>query len=346
MNKRYLFFVSLAYSYPILRPLQEEIWRRGDEVAWYLEESCVNLLKENEKRLTTIQEVIDYKPIAVFTPEIFVYDFFPGVKVFVSHGYPINKRGRKNDTHFFIRGWFDIYCTQGKSSTPQFKELEKKYGYFKVYETGWCKIDNFFALPSGQTKNEKPLILYSSTFSKKVTSAPILLETITQLVKTKPWDWIITLHPRHEPELVQKYEELAAQYENVTFCRYNDGINTFRNVDVMLSDSSSIIVELLLLDKPVVTFRNTCPGNHLINVINEKDVGDAIEKALTRPVDLMENIKTYTAGHETHRDGKNSARVLDAVDDFILNYKDKIRKKPLNLFRKIQLRKRIKYYRF
>ena len=341
----YLFFVSLAYSYPILRPLQEEIWRRGGDVAWYVEDSCVNLLKENEKRLNTIQDVMDYQPIAVFTPEIFVYDFFPGVKVCVFHGYAINKRAEKADDHFTMREWFDIYCTQGKSSTSQFKELEKKYGYFKVYETGWCKIDSFFGQPSEPVTND-PVILYSSTFSRRVTSAPYLLETITQLVETKPWHWIITLHPRLAQELVQKYEEMAERYKNVTFCRYNDGMNTFRNVDVMLCDSSSIIVELLLLDKPVVTFRNTHPGNHLINVLQEHEIGSAIEKALTRPADLMENIRAYTAQHEAHRDGQNSARVLDAVDDFILNCKGKIRKKPLNLLRKIKLRFRIKYYRF
>jgi len=345
MRKRYLFFASLEYSYPILRPLQEEIWRRGDDVAWYLDEFCENLLKENEKRLNTIREVHDYHPIAVFTPENLVYDFFPGVKVCLFHGYAIKKRAEKDekkDEHFALRGCFDIYCTQGKSSTPYFKELEEKYGYFKVYETGWCKIDNFFKQPPEHVKNERPLILYSSTFSKRVTSSPYLLETITQLVESKPWDWLITLHPMIAPELVQKYEDMSNCHENVIFCRYNDGINTFRNVDVMLCDSSSIIVELLLLDKPVVTFHNTCPGNHLINVLHENEIGDAIEKALTRPADLMENIRAYTAHHERHRDGRNSARVLDAVDDFILNYRDKIKKKPLNLFRKLKLRLKIK----
>ena len=347
MNKRYLFFVSLSYSYSILRPLQEEIWQRGDEVAWFIEPHCEDSLREGEHRLHTIREVMDYNPIAVFAPGNWIYDFFPGVKVQVFHGYAINKRNEKNDKdHFAIRDWFDVYCTQGKSSTPRFKKLEEKYGYFKVYETGWCKIDSFFEQPSKQQKNEKPVILYSTTFSKRITSAPYLLETITKLVETKPWNWIITLHPLLAQELVEKYEELANRYENVTFCRNNDGINTFRDVDVMLCDSSSIIVELLLLDKPVVTLRNTCPGNHLLNVFREEEVGQAIEKALTRPADLMRNIKRYTAHHEAHRDGKSSARVLDAVDDFILNHKGKIRKKPLNLLRKIQLRMRIKYYKW
>ena len=346
MNKRYLFFVSLSYSYSIFRPLQDEIWRRGDEVVWFIEEPCENQLREGERMLSTINEVIEYNPIAVFAPGNWVYDFFPGVKVQLFHGYAMKKRIEKIDDHFTIRDWFDIYCTQGPSSTPYFKELEQKHKYFKIYETGWCKVDPFFEKVDIPPR-ERPVILYAPTFSRRITSAPHLFDTITQLIETKPWDWIITFHPKlDDPDLLVKYSQLAEKYKNVTFYRSNDGLNTFRKIDVLLCDSSSIVVEVMLLEKPVVTFKNTHPGNFLLNVLNEEEVGQAIEKALTRPTDLMENIRAYTAFHEAHRDGHNSTRVLDAVDDFILNFKGKIKKKPLNLLRKIKLRLKIKYYKF
>lgn len=63
--KRYLFFVSLSYAYPILRPIQSEIWRRGDDVAWFFTSPCDQYLQEGEKQLKTIKEVIEYNPIAV-----------------------------------------------------------------------------------------------------------------------------------------------------------------------------------------------------------------------------------------------------------------------------------------
>ena len=66
--KRYLFFVSLSYAYPILRPIQSEIWRRGDDVAWFFTSPCDQYLQEGEKQLKTIKEVIEYNPIAVFAP--------------------------------------------------------------------------------------------------------------------------------------------------------------------------------------------------------------------------------------------------------------------------------------
>ena len=346
MKKRYLFFVSHAYAYSILRPIQEEVWRQGNIAAWFIENTSPVYLQENETHLKTVKEVMDYNPIAVFAPGNHVYDFFPGVKVEVFHGYAMKKRIEKIDDHFSIRGWFDIYCTQGASSTPYFKKLEKERGFFKVYETGWCKVDPFFEkfdLP----KKERPVILYSPTFSRKITSAPHLLDTIADLAKTKPWDWIITFHPKlDDPELIQKYIALADENENVTFQHYNDGLPTFRKIDVMLCDSSSIIVEVLMLDKPVVTFRNTHPGNFLIDVLNENEIGNAIEKALTFPKELMENIKAYTLHHEAHRDGQNSARVLDAVDDFRKNFMGKLKKKPLNLVRKLKLRKKAGYFPF
>lgn len=345
MNKRYLFFVSLTYSYSILRPLQKAIWERGDQAAWFIEEPCEDWLEENETRLRTIQDVMDYNPRAVFAPGNHIYDFFPGVKVGVFHGYAMKKRIEKIDDHFTIRGWFDIYCTQGPSSTPYFQKLEKEKGFFKVYETGWCKVDAFFPIPP--ENRGRPVILYSPTFTKGISSAEALYDTISELVDQKPWDWIITFHPKlTDAELIEKYSSLANKYKNVTFHRSNDGLNTLKKINVMLCDSSSITVEAMLLEKPVVTYRNTHPGDHLIDVTDVNDIEPAIERALQKPDDLMRAMNEYTMSHEPHRDGKNSERVLLAVEDFIENYLGRLKSKPLNLFRKLKFRLRLKYFRF
>lgn len=345
MKKHYLFFVSVAYSYPILRPLQEEIWRRGDEVAWFVEPSCPVMLEENEKWLQTVQEVMDYRPIAVFAPGNYIYDFFPGVKVSLFHGYPINKRGDEKDDHFSIRGWFDIYCTQGESSTVPFKELERKYGFFKVYETGWCKADSFVRERMRVSQNKRPVILYSSTFTRNITSAPFLFETIRRLAQEKEWDWIISFHPKFsDSEVLEKYKELASRCPNVTF--HESGLvdaELLNRADVLLSDASSVIVEFMMLDKPVVTYCNTMPGSHLLNVTDVEDVEGAIENAISRPEELMECIRAYVHRHEGHLDGESSSRVLDAVNNYIWYFQGRTRPKPWNLVRKLKLRLRVGY---
>jgi len=348
MRKKYLFFVSHSYSFSIMRPLQAEIVKRGDEAAWFIEQGCENFLAPEERLLQTIRQVIDYNPFAVFAPGNLIYDFFPGIKVALFHGYAMKKRIEKIDDHFTIRGWFDMYCTQGESSTPYFKMLEKKYGFFKIYETGWCKADTFFAsdLPE-PAKSPIPTILYSPTFSKNICSAEELYPVIEQLAVEKRWNWLITFHPKiNSADLIRKYEDLGNKYPNVCFQRYNNGLETFLKSDVMLCDSSSIIVEYMMLNRPVVTYRNTHPGDFLIDVTDKTCIGVAIERALTYPPELMENIKKYVHFHEAHCDGHNCARVLDAVSDFAANYAGKLKRKPLNLIRKLKLRLKLHYYGF
>lgn len=345
MNKRYLFFASISYAYSILRPLQDEIWRRGDEVFWFIEDTCPVQLEDKEHQLKTIQEVFEYNPIAIFTPGNYIYSFFPGIKVSLFHGYPINKRKNKFDDHFKIRGLFDIYCTQGESSTSVFKELEKKHKYFKVYETGWCKVDSFFSPKKAiqPRSNNNPTIFVASTFSKGISSIHKFYPIIERLAQKRSWNWIITLHPKLQEEgLIEKYELLAETYSNVTFIPTIKSVQSIYDSDAMLCDSSSIIIEYMLFDKPVVTYKNTSPGKHIINVTDVNDIEQALELALTYPKELMEEVRSYTQMHERHRDGKNSARILDAVDDFIENYKGNIKRKPINLFRKLKWK--LKYW--
>lgn len=340
--KHYLLFASHSYALSILRPLQDEIRRRGDKAAWWLEYSCPDLLAEDEIRLHNLKEVKAFNPIAVIAPGNWVYPFFPGIKVEVFHGYPMRKRIEEIDDHFTLRGWWDIYCTQGPSSTPYFTQLSEQNGYFKIYETGWCKVDSFFRGEySNDTPHTRPCILYAPTFSKGISSAWEMGKVIDLLAIQRDWDWLITFHPLlTDPELLQEYEELDKKHTNVHFQRINEGIKTFRQTDVLLCDSSSIIVEYLMLQKPVVTLRNTHPGPFLIDVQKTEEIGPAILQALQHPSHLMQAIGEYTAHHEAHRDGQNSARVLEAIDDFIAKYKGKLPNKPLNLWRKLQMVKR------
>lgn len=344
-KKNYLLYVTLPYAYSIMRPLEREIRRRGDNAAWFIEEGCPNGLTDDEQRISSIEEAIDYNPLAVFAPGNYIPDFLPGIKVALFHGYAIQKRIESIDDHFTIRGWFDIYCTHGPSSTPYFKELAAKYGFFRVYETGWPKADSYFA-PEMQEKivNERPVVLYAPTFTKSLCSAPHLIDEISHLAKTKPWDWIITFHPKlTDPDINSAYRKIAAKNDNVTFYDLPDKNPLIKKADVLLCDSSSFILEFMFLDKPVVTFRNSHPGPHLIDVQEPAEVGDAIETALTRPNDLMTHIHDYTFHHEPHRDCQCSARVLDAVDDFINQGTADLKRKPLNLVRKIKLRKKLHY---
>src|SRR5262245_57306205 len=142
---RYLLFVSELYALAILRPLQAAIRARGDEAAWFFERDVLaGHLRGDELRLPTVQAVMDWKPGAVLVPGNWVPQFFPGLKVEVFHGFSVGKRSEARG-HFRIRGFFDLYCTQGPDTTGPFRELARRHGYFRVEETGWPKLYPLFA---------------------------------------------------------------------------------------------------------------------------------------------------------------------------------------------------------
>lgn len=348
--KNYLLFVSQTYSFSILQPLQEAILKRGDKVAWFLDGVSKKHLPEKSLLLTTIEEVKKFNPCAVFVPGNWVPDFFPGIKVQVFHGFNVHKRAGSKQDHFRLRGWFDMYCTQGPDTTGPFQELSKQHGYFKVVETGWPKLDPLF---SGGVTNalrdeiggNKPIVLYASTFSPAMTSAPVLFEHIKKMSQQSAWHWLITLHPKMPKNIVSKYQSL--QGANVTFKHSDEGVlPLLKTADAMLCDTSSIMLEFLVQLKPVVTFKSSIHGPQLINIEEPTEISNALTQVLSRPEKLMLEIEKYANHIHPYRDGKSSLRVLSAVDEFIENNeRSRLKKKPLNLGRKIQIRQKMKYYK-
>lgn len=353
MGKRYLFYVAHSYAYAILFPIEEEIARRGGESAWFVEQECPVDPLGDRRRIEDFDEIERFDPIAVFAPGNYIPDFFPGVKVELFHGYPINKRADRHDDHFTIRDWFDLYCTQGPSSTIPFEEIAQKLGTFRVRETGWAKSDSYIRAAESEAAQKataagepgRPTILYSSTFTRSLTSTTILAEEVERMVASGRWNWIFMFHPKLDDEQVLgHYRSLAERYDNARYYGNTFNMKAMTDADVMLCDSSSIIMEFMLLDKPVVTFRNSMPGAHLLDVAEVQAAEPALEKALTRPEELMANLRAWRDHHEAHRDGQCAARVLDAVDELIADGGAKcLKTKPLNLVRKLKLRKKLGY---
>ena len=341
-QRKYLFYIVQNYSYAILRPLQKAIEARGDTVAWFLtgKEIDKNYLHKDEVSLTTVKQVKNYAPCAVFVTGNIVPDFFPGIKVTVFHGFDARKRA--NDDHFFIRNYFDLYCTQGPDTTHKYQNLAEKHGDFRVVETGWTKLDPFFNSNIETTINEKPVVLYSSTFTKKLTSAPQLLETIKSLSKNGKYHWLLTFHPKMDKSIVDAYKEI--QHEDLTFIETDNVIPLLLKADVMLCDTSSILQEFLILNKPVVTFNNRLPDECMINVTSPEEILPALDTALSKPDELMKKIQLYTEKLHPYYDGKSSERVLDAVDWYIDKGHKGLKQRSLDLIRKFKMRKELGYY--
>jgi len=339
MPKHYLLYGSERYALAILRPLQEAIRARGDEAAWFFDGPGAEDLHADERLFTDVREVQAWNPIAVITSSNAVPHFFPGVKVETFHGFDAGK-----PRHIYIRGFFDLYCTTGPRDTRQFQDIAAKLGHFAVAETGWPKLDPFLREIAGPLPDvrQPPVILYHSTFSPSWSAAETLYDEVKRLSRDGRWRWIVTFHPKMNPETTARYR--ALQNEHLRFADNDNILELFPQVDMMCSDTSSALNEFLLTGKPVVTFKNRRPGPQLIDIDDAAQFEPAITRALSRPPSLMQAIRDYGDAIHPYHDGRSSERVLDAVDAFIAAGARNPRRKPLNFWRKLKIRRRIGYW--
>lgn len=346
--RRYLMYVSQLYSLGILRPLQKVIAERGEQVAWFFDPGIDGRqwLSHDEVLLSSVADVKNYDPKAVFVPGDVVPDFFPGLKVQVFHGLADDFVGKKG--HYKVRGFFDLYCTRGEEETRIFQKMARKYGHFEVAMTGWPKLDPLFQDRINDLRKDigtaKPIVLYASTFSPSMTSAPHVVEKIRRLSEKGVYHWLITLHPKMPDKIVNQYRKLAGP--NLTFYESHEEIwPLLKTADVMLCDTSSIMLEFMLLGKPVVTYRTRKPASYLVNVKDPEEIETALAHALDYPKELMNAVHEFVCRLHPYRDGHSSERVLAATDRLMLNETVGLKSKPLNFIRKIKIRKKLGYYR-
>ena len=343
--RRYLFYVEQNYAFEILRPIQEVLRSRGDEVAWLPvgESFSFARLGADERAFRDVRDAIAWDPVAVFAPGNYVPKFIPGVKVRVTHGLPSEKRTRGGDLYFFAeRGLFDLQVTHGPSSTEQFKAMAASRRYFEVAECGLSKLDPLFDGSMDRTPLSVPVIYFASTFSPRLSAAPALVSTVESLLGLQEWHWLVHSHPRIPREVTDLYRAIRSDRLIVV-----EGVETLPQLlaaDVMLCDTSSIISEFALLDKPVVTYRTAVPKPHVLDVTSPAEIGTAIEHALDRPAQLMAAIRAHAADTQPLRDGRASERIVQATDRLVSSGTEHLANKPRNLLRHWKMRRQLRYY--
>ena len=283
-----------------------------------------------------MQEAFDFHPDAVYAPGNIVPYYLSGVKCSIFHGYAAEKRDQ-----FHIRNYFDIYMTQGPYFTQEFEKLQRKYGDFEVLETGWTRQDwiarhrNDFSEEKAQLLQEhgcERIVLYAPTFSPRLTSLPKIKRALIDLVEQKQVLLLIKLHPLTCQEWVDEYKELARQYQHIIFEEDFAVTKYMLMADVMISDTSSTIYEMLLLDKPVITLDTVSKDPYW------KDINDAAQlleayDAVLSDERLTQRRQWIIQNYDPYNDGKCAQRMLEGAEEYIRRH-GVPQKRKLNLWRK------------
>ena len=327
----------------MLKPIAEELKKRGFDYKWYIPSNVdTQLLSVNEKFTQSIKDIYDYEPEAIFVPGNEVPWYLSGVKTQIFHGMAGEKKG-----HFRIRDYFDLYLTQGPYFTERFDKLAESYKNFSVKETGWAKLDSLFSEIDKKSEinnifaeyNLEKILLYAPTFSPSLCSAKDLKSHIKAFSQNTDTKVIIKFHDKMDASVIAEYKQL----ENEDFVISNEKniIKLMQIADAMLSDTSSVVYEFLLLGKPVFTYKSSAEKIYWSDSSDSDELIQSIRQAFSNnfsEISSTEFIKSY----HPYQDGLSAKRNVDAVLAYIDENGVPVKRK-LPFHRKFKLYNKFKY---
>ena len=318
---RTILFCQNNYAFGILEPIKQVLIEKEYPYLWFITDKLVDGFPfKSDDYTTNISDLKSFNSDAIFVPGNEVPYYLRGVKTQIFHGLAGEKKG-----HFRIRHYFDLYLTQGPYFTRGFNKFKAKYKNFDVIETGWPKLDVYGKNKTLYEVEKKKLLdthkantilLYAPTFSPSLTSAPHLIEQIRQLAQNSDYLILIKFHPLMDNKWIDIYKELANTYSNISFQNEKNIITFLLMADLMISDTSSVIYEFLLLNKPVITFKNI---SKKIQWEDSKDYSALISLVERNLNDdpFAEKRKLIFNEFHPYDDGKSAIRMIETVENYI-----------------------------
>ena len=340
---KYLFFVTKPYSFSILKPIQDSITESNSgTVKWFAASSAVNFSSPGDQ-IKSNGAVRDYNPDVVLVPGNIVPHYWPGLKVQVFHGLDEEVKGFYN-----ITGFFDLYCTTGPVMTENFLKIAKQKKHFLVKETGWPKLDPVYnnkwifndrkshLIDKYDLNPELPVLLYAPTFPTKYTSAPDLHDSIKNLNNGK-FNWIIKFHPLMDKLIQGQYKQL--ENKNLRVVDELNILPIMAGSDLLITDTSSVAYEFLSFDRPLITYKAIARKDKGINIQHPTDLSSDRERRLMNPDEFSTNRASCLREIHPYSDGLSSSRLLKVIETVLMDeLHNELKQKPLNFFRKYQIR--------
>ena len=341
-------FCKNPYAFGILKPVHDELIARNHPVKWYIPENILEKFPFKDECYYTsdIQEIYDFESDVIYVPGNEVPHYLRGVKVQIFHGLAGEKKG-----HFRIRKYFDLYLTQGPYFTKRFENLAKKYKDFKVIETGWPKLDKLFRQKDSYNQEKKELLnkynvknilLYAPTFSPSLTSAVDLKHEIIKLADSENL-LLIKFHDLMNKKLIEEYQIICEKMPNIDILSDNNVIKYLILADLMISDTSSVVYEFLLLDKPVVTYKSNSKNIQWEDFSDPSFLTSLVKENLA--IDKYKKDRNWIINnYHPYKDGLSSKRMVDVMEKYIsanpIPLKRKIpwgrKRKMIKLFGKVK----------